>query len=99
MDLRLLGAVTLSLMAALALQPIRGRLEARIRQLVYGPRPRGYTALARLGEQVPGALPVGRLGELIAAVARDAVGVEWTSVWLRMELDQRFWLRLVGEAG
>jgi signal transduction histidine kinase len=98
MDLRLLAAVTLSLMAALALQPIRGRLEARIRQLVYGPRPRGYTALARLGEQAPGVLPVGQLAELIAAVARDAVGVDWTSVWLRMEVDKRFLLRLVGEA-
>jgi len=98
MDLRLLAAVTLSLMAALALQPIRGRLEARIRQFVYGPRPRGYTALARLGEQVPGVLPVGRLAELVASVARDAVGVDWASVWLRMEVDTRSLLRLVGEA-
>ena len=98
MDLRLLAAITLSLMAAVALQPIRGRVEARIRQIVYGPRPRGYAALARLGEPVPGTLPVDRLAELIASVARDAVGASWTSVWLRMEVDGRFLVRLVGEA-
>jgi hypothetical protein len=97
-DLRLLAAVALSLMAALALQPARGRLEASIRQRIYGPRPRGYTALTRLGELAPGAQPVGQLAEMIAAVARDAVGLDWSSVWLHMEVDGRHLLRLASQA-
>jgi signal transduction histidine kinase len=97
-DLRLLGAVTLSVMTALLLQPVRGRVEKAIRQLVYGPRPRGYAALAHLGNQSPGALPVDQLADLIATTAADAVGLDWASVWLRMEVDGRFLLRLVGDA-
>jgi signal transduction histidine kinase len=97
-DRRLLAAVTLALLAAFALQPLRGRLEAGIRHLVYGPRPRGYAALGRLADAAPGSLPVRELAEMMAEVAKDAVGVPWTSIWLQMDIEGRSVLRRAADA-
>ncbi len=97
-DRRLLAGVTVALLAAFVLQPLRGRLEDGISRLVYGPRPRGYAALGRLADATPVSRPVSELADMLAEVARDAAGVPWASIWLRMDIEGRSVLRRVGES-
>jgi signal transduction histidine kinase len=99
LDRKLVVALALAILVALAIQPLRSRLEAAITRLIYGDHPRGYAALATLRDAVESRAPVAELASTVADVARAALGASWAAVWLQVESEGRTLLRLAGWAG
>lgn len=81
-DSRVVAALGLALLMSFAAQPLRHRLERAVARVLYGDEPRGFMALAQLGDIVAPSLDARHLGFKIADAARGALGAPWAGVWL-----------------
>jgi signal transduction histidine kinase len=98
-DSRVVAALGLALLVSFLAQPLRQRLERVVARLLYGDEPRGFMALARLGDSVAASLNAQDLGSRIADAARGALGASWAGVWLYIARDGSGTLRPVAVSG
>lgn len=98
-DTRVVAALGLALLVSFLAQPLRQRLEKVVARVLYGDRPHGLMALARLGDVAVPSLDAAELGSRIADAARDTLRSSWTGVWLYVTGDGSETLRPLAVAG
>ena len=84
-DMRVVAAVAFGLLVSFLAQPLRHRLEKAVARLLYGPEPRGLTALAGLDDAASVDAEV--VASRVADVAQRALGASWAGVWLYLPHD------------
>jgi signal transduction histidine kinase len=76
-------AVTVTIAAALAFQPLRRRLESAISRRLFGDRVRQYQLLKNLGTTMEQTAELDELLPRLAHAVRDGIGASWVQVRLR----------------
>jgi signal transduction histidine kinase len=76
-------AVTLTIAAALAFQPLRRRLESAVSRRLFGDRVRQYQLLKNLGTTMEHTAELDELLPRLAHAIRDGIGASWVQVRLR----------------
>jgi signal transduction histidine kinase len=76
-------AVTVTIAAALAFQPVRRRLESAVSRRLFGDRVRQYQLLANLGTTMEQTAELDELLPRLAHAVRDGIGASWVQVRLR----------------
>jgi hypothetical protein len=76
-------AVTVTIAAALAFQPLRRRLESAVSRRLFGDRVRQYQLLKNLGTTMEQTAEVDELLPRLAHAVRDGIGASWVQVRLR----------------
>ena len=76
-------AVTVTIAAALAFQPIRRRLESAVSTRLFGDRVRQYQLLKNLGTTMEQTAELDELLPRLAHAVRDGIGTSWVQVRLR----------------
>jgi len=76
-------AVTVTIAAALAFQPVRRRLESAVSRRLFGDRVRQYQLLANLGTTMEQTAELDELLPRLAHAIRDGIGASWVQVRLR----------------
>jgi signal transduction histidine kinase len=76
-------AVTVTIAAALAFQPVRRRLESAVSRRLFGDRVRQYQLLKNLGTTMEQTAELDELLPRLAHAVRDGVGASWVQVRLR----------------
>jgi signal transduction histidine kinase len=76
-------AVTVTIAAALAFQPVRRRLESAVSTRLFGDRVRQYQLLANLGTTMEQTAELDELLPRLAHAVRDGIGASWVRVRLR----------------
>jgi signal transduction histidine kinase len=76
-------AVTVTIAAALAFQPLRRRLESAVSRRLFGDRVRQYQLLANLGTTMEQTAELDELLPRLAHAVRDGIGASWVRVRLR----------------
>ena len=77
---RLPLAVTATAVAAVAFQPVRGRVERRARRLIFGARAEPYTLLAAFSRRLSGSLPVDQVAAAVGEAVIAGLGARAVSV-------------------
>lgn len=80
-DARVVAALGLALLVSFLAQPLRHRLESVVARVLYGDRPAGLMALARLADGAAPKSDARGMGIRIADVTRGALGSSWAGVW------------------
>jgi signal transduction histidine kinase len=75
-------AVLLTIVVAMAFQPMRRRVEAFADRLVHGRRSPGYQVLRAFGEELDRSIDIGDLLPRLAAQVRTGLGASWVRVSL-----------------
>jgi signal transduction histidine kinase len=91
-------AVTLTIAAALAFQPVRRRLESAVSRRLFGDRVRQYQLLMNLGTTMEQTAELDELLPRLAHAVRDGIGAGWVQVRLR-DADGSWLDEPVGVAG
>jgi signal transduction histidine kinase len=76
-------AVVITIAAALAFQPVRGRLESAVSTRLFGDRVRQYQLLKNLGTTMEQTAELDELLPRLAHALRDGIGASWVQVRLR----------------
>jgi signal transduction histidine kinase len=76
-------AVTVTIAAALAFQPLRRRLESAVSRRLFGDRVRQYQLLRNLGTTMEQTAELDELLPRLAHAIRDGIGASWVRVRLR----------------
>jgi signal transduction histidine kinase len=76
-------AVTVTIAAALAFQPVRRRLESAVSSRLFGDRVRQYQLLKNLGTTMEQTAELDELLPRLAHAVRDGIGASWVQVRLR----------------
>jgi signal transduction histidine kinase len=76
-------AVTVTIAAVLAFQPLRRRLESAISRRLFGDRVRQYQLLKNLGTTMEQTAELDELLPRLALAVRDGIGASWVQVRLR----------------
>jgi signal transduction histidine kinase len=76
-------AVTVTIAAALAFQPVRRRLESAVSTRLFGDRVRQYQLLKNLGTTMEQTAELDELLPRLAHAVRDGIGTSWVQVRLR----------------
>jgi signal transduction histidine kinase len=76
-------AVTATIAAALAFQPLRRRLESAVSRRLFGDRVRQYQLLKNLGTTMEQTAELDELLPRLAHAVRDGIGASWVQVRLR----------------
>jgi signal transduction histidine kinase len=76
-------AVTVTIAAALAFQPVRRRLESAVSRRLFGDRVRQYQLLMNLGTTMEQTAELDELLPRLAHAVRDGIGAGWVQVRLR----------------
>ena len=76
-------AVTVTIAAALAFQPLRRRLESAVSTRLFGERVRQYQLLKNLGTTMEQTAELDELLPRLAHAVRDGIGASWVQAWLR----------------
>ncbi|HEY6684805.1 MAG TPA: sensor histidine kinase [Propionibacteriaceae bacterium] len=76
-------AVTVTIAAALAFQPLRRRLESAVSRRLFGDRVRQYQLLKNLGTTMEQTAELDELLPRLASAVRDGIGASWVQVRLR----------------
>ena len=76
-------AVTVTIAAALAFQPLRRRLESAVSRRLFGDRVRQYQLLTNLGTTMEQTAELDELLPRLAHAVRDGIGASWVRVRLR----------------
>ena len=76
-------AVTVTIAAALAFQPVRRRLESAVSRRLFGDRVRQYQLLKNLGTTMEQTAELDELLPRLAHAVRDGIGTSWVQVRLR----------------
>jgi signal transduction histidine kinase len=76
-------AVTVTVAAALAFQPLRRRLESAVSRRLFGDRVRQYQLLTNLGTTMEQTAELDELLPRLAHAVRDGIGASWVQVRLR----------------
>jgi signal transduction histidine kinase len=76
-------AVTVTIAAALAFQPLRRRLESAVSRRLFGDRVRQYQLLKNLGTTMEQTAELDELLPQLAHAVRDGIGASWVQVRLR----------------
>jgi signal transduction histidine kinase len=76
-------AVTVTIAAALAFQPLRRRLESAVSRRLFGDRVRQYQLLKNLGTTMEQTAELDELLPRLAHAVRDGIGASWVQVRLR----------------
>jgi signal transduction histidine kinase len=91
-------AVTVTIAAALAFQPLRRRLESAVSRRLFGDRVQQYQLLKNLGTTMEQTAELDELLPQLATAIRDGIGASWVRV--RLQDADGSWLdRPVGVAG
>ena len=91
-------AVTITIAAALAFQPLRRRLESAVSRRLFGDRVRQYQLLKNLGTTMEQTAELDELLPRLAHAVRDGIGASW--VQIRLHDADGSWLdEPVGVAG
>jgi signal transduction histidine kinase len=77
-------AVLLTIVVAMAFQPMRRRVEVLADRLVHGRRFPGYQVLRAFGEELDRSIDVGDLLPRLAAQVRTGLGASWVRVSLQL---------------
>lgn len=77
-------AVLVAVLATIAFEPVRGRLNRRAGRLAFGRRPTRAELLATFGATLEHAFDLGELLPVIATTVRDGIGLEWVRVALEL---------------
>jgi signal transduction histidine kinase len=77
-------AVLLTIVVAMAFQPMRRRVEALAERLVHGRRSPGYQVLRAFGEELDRSIDVGDLLPRLAGQVRTGLGASWVRVSLQL---------------
>jgi signal transduction histidine kinase len=80
-------AVVLTILVAMAFQPMRRRVEALADRLVHGRSSPGYQVLRAFGEELDRSIGVGDLLPRLAGQVRTGLGASWVQVSLRVADD------------
>jgi signal transduction histidine kinase len=91
-------AVTVTIAAALAFQPVRRRLESAVSTRLFGDRVRQYQLLKNLGTAMEQTAELDELLPRLATAIGDGIGASWVRVRLQ-EADGSWLDRPVGVAG
>jgi signal transduction histidine kinase len=91
-------AVTVTIAAALAFQPLRRRVESAVSRRLFGDRVRQYQLLKNLGTTMEQTAELDELLPRLAHAVRDGIGASWVRVRLR-EADDSWLVEPVGVAG
>jgi len=75
-------AVTVTIAAALAFQPLRRRLESAVSRRLFGDRVRQYQLLSNLGTTMEQTAELDELLPRLAHAVRDGIGASWVQVRL-----------------
>jgi len=76
-------AVVITIVAALAFQPLRRRLESAVSRRLFGDRARQYQLLKNLGTTMERTAELDELLPRLAHAVRDGIGASWVRVRLR----------------
>ena len=76
-------AVTVTIAAALAFQPLRRRLESAVSRRLFGDRVQQYQLLTNLGTTMEQTAELDELLPRLAHAVRDGIGASWVQVRLR----------------
>ena len=91
-------AVTVTIAAALAFQPLRRRLESAVSRRLFGDRVQQYQLLKNLGTTMEQTAELDELLPRLAHAVRDGIGASWVQVRLR-DADGSWLDEPVGVAG
>jgi len=91
-------AVVITIVAALAFQPLRRRLESAVSRRLFGDRVRQYQLLKNLGTTMEQTAELDELLPRLAGAVRDGIGASWVRVRL-CEADGSWLAEPIGIAG
>ena len=93
------AAILLTILATIAFQPARHRLEGLADRWVFGERLSGYQALRQLGATLESSIDVTTVGARLASTIRSSLGLRWVRVSSRRPNDDAVVLEQIGWDG